>query len=221
MSYIPTVPFDNPNALLKALRGLIGLYKSRYVLKSIASYRSTIRANVRALWTGEWNLFQFVDAMVSTIEREFPLAWRDGAKECGVSMSELTDVERAKLASEIQNDLGFIIGFGQHIEANRRGIGLLRGLKTRTEYWVQGYTRVMNVAKTMACGDKKLQWTLNPAEHCSSCLKLDGKVKRASFWNARGVHPKSHNHLKCRQKCRCELKETDLPLSPGPLPSLP
>jgi hypothetical protein len=56
--------------------------------------------------------------------------------------------------------------------------------------------------------------------NCNDCLKLEGKVKRASVWEASGIRPQSHA-LECRgYNCQCSLEETNEPLSRGPLPGI-
>ena len=59
--------------------------------------------------------------------------------------------------------------------------------------------------------------------NCSTCLRLDGKVKRASEWEAANLHPQSppNEKLLCRGwRCACVLEPTTEPLSRGPLPVL-
>lgn len=191
------------------------------LLKSKGSYRSSLRAAARGYWSEELSLFGFVDAMVSAIEREFPRAWAEGAGRCGIKLDELTDAEKTRLAQEVANDMRHITDFAEFIYDNRRGVGKLETVFNRVAFWVEGYDRVANTAEVMACGDQKMIWTLHPAEHCSSCKRLDGKVKRASYWSEHNVFPKSWDKLKCKQNCKCTLEKTTLPLSKGPLPVLP
>jgi hypothetical protein len=84
---------------------------------------------------------------------------------------------------------------------------------------------VRDKAKVMACADTKLEWVQGPSEEgCGSCSRLNGKVKRASYWNRVNVLPRVHGapYLACNGfRCQCELKETNKPLSKGPLPRLP
>ncbi len=60
--------------------------------------------------------------------------------------------------------------------------------------------------------------------NCSSCLKLDGKVKRASWWTENNVLPRVPGApwLACKGwRCQCGLFTTDKPLSRGRMPKLP
>jgi len=94
--------------------------------------------------------------------------------------------------------------------------------QARIPMWTNRYREVMNTAKTMAGADKKLIWVLGPTEEsCPSCLKLAGKVKRGSVWMASGIQPQSPALACGGFFCQCSLQPTDLPASPGRLPSIP
>jgi hypothetical protein len=159
---------------------------------------------------------------VQDIIRVFTQAWYSGAADEGIKPDELSAEEINRLQSEIANEASFIANFGNDIVANSRAAGgRLEPLLSRSDLWANGYTRIRAIARLMAAKDKKKIWTLNPAEHCPSCLKLEGKVKRASYWIEHGVQPKAWDKLVCKLGCKCTLEDTDLPLSKGPLPSLP
>jgi len=176
-----------------------------------------IRSSVRALWLGVWDYFSFVDAMMLAIERGYTQAWHEGAKVYGINPEDMTQEEHIRLTEEVMKETSFINGFAQAIIGNNKFVGgKLEPLFFRAEMWVQGYTRIMNIAKALAAKDQKLQWSLHPAEHCSSCRSLNGKVKRASYWVAH-VTPKSWS-LQCRSGCKCTLEPTDKPITRGPLP---
>lgn len=192
------------------------------VNKSKSEYGKSIRANVRRLWLGQVDTFDFVDGMITSIQRGFRRAWVQGAKQCGVLEDELTEDEQAALEQEINSDITYLLGFALAIEeGSKANGGKLTPLINRARMWVERYTAIVELAKIMACEDQKLKWTLNPAEHCKSCLKLEGKVKRASYWKNYDVRPKHWDKLDCKGGCRCSLEPTDEPISKGPLPSLP
>jgi hypothetical protein len=97
----------------------------------------------------------------------------------------------------------------------------LRAASSRLPMWINRYTEVVNTAKIMAGADRKLKWVLGPTEHCSSCLKLAGKVKRGSVWIASGIQPQSRS-LECGGfNCQCSLQPTTDRASAGRLPSIP
>jgi hypothetical protein len=192
------------------------------VLKNLNGYRINIRAAVRSLWNGNIDYFQFFSQMERAITRGFNQAWAEGAATQGIRPDEYTDKERERLRQEIIQESGFITRFADAIELNsKRNDGKLAPLLIRAELWVEAYNRIVNLGLAYAAKDQKLRWTLHPAEHCKSCTRLNGKVKRASYWIEHDVFPKNWNKLACRGGCHCSLEPTSDPLSKGPLPSLP
>lgn len=190
-----------------------------------AQYRSEIRAAVRGLWSGVLSYFDFWDAMSAAINRSLTGAWHTGMKDCGVLPDEMTPQESAALMQRIIYEHQWIDGFGNAIEqGSKANGGKLTPLYSRAEIWIGRWEGVRTEARVLACRDKKLKWTLGPTEHCASCMKLAGQVRRASFWNEKGVLPRVHGSpfLACHGfRCQCTLEPTDEPASRGPLPKLP
>ena len=188
-----------------------------------SDYAASLRATFRALWLDLVSYDAFFQAMMVAIRRGLTQAFEDGAKECGVLPEEFSPVERMELEQRVFDQYNYIGGFATAIEAGSKANGGKLGpLMTRAELWVNRYKDIVNRAKTMACKDQKLVWTLGRTEiHCSSCLKLNGKVKRASQWERAGIRPQ-HPDLECGGwRCDCSLEPTDAPMSMGPLPRIP
>lgn len=190
--------------------------------KTLAGYRMLLRENARGLWSGVVDWFQFYSSMQLSINRGFNQAWEEGMKVFGMTMEDMTPDERTKLNIEINHEYQYIEGVADFIEANSRANGgKLSSCLQRIEQWVAAYTRVKQLATAMAAKDKPLKWTMNElAEHCHSCIKLNGKVKRGSYWQ-RHVTPKQWDKLECKKGCKCDLLPTDEKLSRGRLPNLP
>jgi len=189
-------------------------------------YRLGIRAAVRGLWNGAFDLFQFADAMIPTVQRGLTRAADDGLISVGIQPGERTPQEQIALDKRINSEFAHILPFGRDIVAGSKANGgLLRPLLDRAEMWILRYTDVENEARTMAANDPKLEWVWDPAkEHCTSCARLNGKVKRASFWREMGVLPQNPPNAKLEcggWRCGCILRPTDKPVSRGPLPGLP
>jgi hypothetical protein len=187
------------------------------------NYRKGLRNSVYGLWAGVLDKSDFQNAMSSTIERWLTVAWNEGAAECGISPEELTVEEHRALLNAIDSELGHLSGYADYIIQNSKANGGKRDtVFKRLEGWVRRYQDLTNRAKTMACKDKKLEWSLGATEdHCRICNKLHGKVKRASYWEAAGLHPQDppNDRLDCGGwNCLCELRLTDKPISKGPLP---
>ncbi len=200
---------------------------------SKARYQASLRAAVRGLWSGALDYDQAFDAMMSAIRRGITQAWNAGAAGCGIKPDELTPDERIARDIFIQNQFGSIGKLLTWVEQNRRGSGGVRltqkpGVQSiygRLGMWVNQYPSAQMKSGGMACGDEKRIWILGPTEHCPTCKKLAGKVKRYSFW-VRTVMPRNapNDKLKCGgYKCQCTLVRVgmDVPITRGPLPRLP
>jgi hypothetical protein len=157
---------------------------------------------VRALWTGRVNRAGFGDAMFSAIERHLEIAWQEGAAECGVRPDERTDEEQAVLNKFIDAQIAFVPKFGLFIQENSKDAGgLLRTSLNRLPPWINRYEEAKELAQETACADTKFQWFLGETiEHCRTCLKLNGRVMRASQWAKLDVHPQDTRpgKLECR-----------------------
>lgn len=189
-------------------------------------YRRSLRANVRALWSGAVDYEQFWDAMTVTIQRRLAQAWYEGAGEAGILPAELSPAERQVLQNAIVAEMSYITKLSDAVIAGSKVKGgKLAPLLDRVEMWTNRYEELKVRARAMAAADMKVVWVLGATEvHCSSCLKLAGKVKRNSYWLRTGVLPRVAGawYLECQgYKCDCTLEPTDLHLSRGPLPKLP
>lgn len=194
-------------------------------------YRRAIRGAVRSLWTGALGSdefeakLQFFDAMDAAIRRGLTQSWALGLKDVGIKPGEQTTEERVQLARLIQNETNFIFGFADAIWEGRKGIGKLGIQFVRADGWAQRARDVRNQATMLAKDNPKLEWIFDPRkEHCVSCAKLNGKVKRLSFWKTADVHPQQFPNpkLECTGfNCGCVRHPTDKPLSRGPLPRVP
>lgn len=191
------------------------------LLKSIEGYRLNIRTAVRALWSGTWDFYTFMDEMSLAIERAFTQAWYEGAKIYGVNPDELTEEEHARIVSEVNAETAYIGNFGQSIVVNSKAFGgKLSPLFSRAELWVTAYNRVRILASTYAAKDQKLEWHLGPTkEHCHSCSRYNGRVYRASIWRRHNIQPKMYE-LECRgYNCLCYFSVTNAPTNKGYPPS--
>ena len=190
---------------------------------AISNYRSVLRSAVRGLWSGAIDTAQFDDNMRLAISRYLTEAFAAGAKECGIKMDELTIDEQLVLADILTAETSFVSGLATAVnESSRANKGKLTPLYGRVELWVNRYNDVKNQAKILVCKDQKLEWIYGDTNvHCSTCLRLHGKVKRASQWQASGIHPQQppNDALECGGwACACTLQPTDKPVTKGPLP---
>lgn len=197
--------------------------------ESAASYARDLRGIARALWNGSMDFDQSFALFQDTVRLGLTRAWYEGAKECGIQPSELSPEELTALRDVLYSENIHIFGFLDYVQLNNKKSGGKFGvLSSRIDTWALRYPDVINRAKLMACADQKLEWMNNAVRvvkvNCSSCLRLNGKVKRASYWQRVDVHPQMppNPKLECGGwECGCGLVKTDKPLSKGPLPKLP
>lgn len=190
-------------------------------------YSRIFRSFARALWNGSISESDFITGVNDSISSYLYLAWLEGSKQCGITaVEELTDSESKRIKSLISSEQGYVPQLAAWIVENGKANGgKIRPILSRIDGWITRYGAVRTEGRVSACSDKKYKWEINPAnKNCSSCLKLNGKIKRGSFWQEKGIIPQMAGawYLECHGfNCGCNLVETNEKVSPGRLPSLP
>lgn len=193
------------------------------VAKSLVDFRRNLRAQVRRYWAGEDAKGDFVFNFFNAVDRGFNQAFAAGAAECGIRPNEYTNEMKTVLQNKINEQFPYINNLANRIVVKADG-GKLGKAMREIEVWIARYGELLNMGKLLACADRKLKWVLGAAEHCPSCVKLSGKVKRASYWKAHGILPRvaGAEYLECKgYNCKCSLEVTSDSLTRGSLPALP
>ena len=196
---------------------------------SKSSFETNIRSAFRGLWSGVFDRYDFDSAMVATINQGFNDAWAQGMKAAGLSIADMSAEERSTLEDLKRGQYAYIQTVAQAlIDGSKANGGLWGAFSQRINLWAIRWDSVYHTALTMAQNDPPLEWKINVVrivkQNCKSCLALNGKVKRASFWRDRGIQPQSapNPHLNCGGwECGCGLVPTDKSISKGRLPKLP
>ena len=190
-----------------------------------SNYRSAFRSLTRAYWNQTISYDQAWEWGELTIRNGLAQAWREGAKQVGLTPTEMTPEERIELERAIYNEFTHLAGFLDAIDqGSKANGGKLGPLMKRADLWIGRYEDVVSRAELTGRDDPKLQWIYGDTEHCDSCLSLHSRVKRASFWKRAGVHPRAPRNemLQCLGfNCQCVFVPTDEKCTPGPLPRLP
>jgi len=193
--------------------------------KNLKSYTLAVRSAVRGLWTEAISSAEFVVWMRTAIEREFWFAVEEGIKGCDIKLSDLEPEETEFVTEAIQSEEEYIANFAIDITVTRDQGGNLQSMLDRAELWINRYNEMVSKARVMICQNQKLEWVLGATEeHCTSCERLNGIVKRASFWEKAGVFPQGAPNPKIEcggWQCDCRLRPTNKRVTPGPLPRLP
>lgn len=192
---------------------------------SESSFIHDMESAARGLWRATSDMTMFLNRMFAIIETEYTRAWRAGMIDAGVNPRDMSEDEKTALGLHISSAQGKVYDLGlfiqEHSRANEYEFGSLEG---RLDLWLTGYNTVYNDALTFASSDPNLVWVLGGTEqHCTSCNKLNGKVKRASVWDASMLQPSDppNFYLECGGwRCRCYFEVTSSVQSRGPLPTL-
>ena len=190
---------------------------------TIDRYRTMIRQPVYGLWSGKLNMSGFIEIITDALWTGLKGAWEAGAKAAGIAPDEMTDREISTMQTDIFNQFQYVPGFGQYIQSvSRAAGGKLESTLPRMNMWVNRYNEFYTRGRMSAQQDAKQEWVLGPTEqHCGSCAKLSGKVKRSSTWIEADIYP-MNPRLECKgYNCLCQLTPTTMPLSKGKLPKIP
>lgn len=187
----------------------------------IVSFRRNLRSAIRGLWSGAITKRQALSTFRGAIEQAIERAWVEGAAECGIQADELTTEELTARDEFIftQNDLA--PNFIDAVAANSKADGgPLEPQFQRVELWVNQYPNAKQQAEAMACANEKRIWVLGRTEHCTTCQRLAGQVRRLSFWqnNVMPRNPPNEKLICGGWACQCTLDKTDKPISRGRLP---
>lgn len=192
--------------------------------KSLDSFRASLRAASRGIWDSSLDPLNGADAIYSAIRRGFEQAWAEGSRSCGILPGERTEEEIKQLNQMIGDNFQHVAGLVQWIYEHSKANGYkFEIIQTRLKLWVNRYEEVKNVAISFSCKNLKYRWQIDGGEHCRTCLKLNGRVARASVWAAHGIAPRMiTDRLRCHgYNCKCFWVETDAPATRGRFPGLP
>src|SRR5262249_39803707 len=89
-------------------------------MKSFSDYRRSLRALTRGYWSGELAAFDFVDGMVSAIQRHFEQAWEQGETLNGVSPDERSSQMQERLQLAMNTEISYVTGFANAIADNSK-----------------------------------------------------------------------------------------------------
>lgn len=191
-------------------------------MKTFDDYRRSLRAITRGYWNGEFAAFDFVDGMVSAINRHFEQAWEQVEKQYGIATDERPEKSQQALNGAINREISFVIGFADAIAQNSKANGgALQPLFDRADLWAKGYDRTIELGQSVIGPDIKLKWKLGKTEmHCSDCSQYADKVYFKSQWEDAGVRPQS-DVLECTGiNCDCSFEPTTERKTRGEVPAL-
>ena len=187
------------------------------------TFMRALRKAARAFWGGQIDRTLFNYTFSNELEYYLTRAFVLGAKDVGIKENEILGSEKFQMRIRIIGQLNSIGPFADFIQLHSKANGgSLPSIYVRVSMWHGQYLAMRNFAKALIGKDKKLIWVEGDTkDKCSTCLKLDGKVFRASQWKEADVYPQ-HPQLECHGiRCRCKLMVTTADLTSGEVPSIP
>lgn len=191
--------------------------------KNIADFRRSLRAATRRYWVGLFSDSDFIFELLGVIDRQFNRAFNIGLAECGLKRADIEDGDDDDLQDLINNQFQSVANIPDKIIKKKDG-GKQKDAYLTTSIYLNRFDEARLLGSIISCGDELREWVIGSAEHCGSCLKLNGIVKPLSFWKSSGILPAIANaaYLICKGfNCKCRLKKTNKPITKGALPSLP
>jgi hypothetical protein len=198
---------------------LFGMFDAQ---KGVLSYRRGLRQLARRFYDERLDRAGFLLEANKLIGFEFNSAFERGLERAGLSKSAMTE-EEVSLVNKYADDETIYIGdVADDISELKSKNASLDTVRTRLERYVNRLDYVEDLGFAMGAKNKSLMWLYNPLkEHCSTCLKLNGRVYRGSQWAKSGFIPRSPK-LKCFGiYCGCRLVATNEPVTRGRMPFLP
>lgn len=164
---------------------------------------------------------EFIDIMASLIQGQltqaFTQAWADEGGE-----GELPEYLTEPLTSMILGQYVHVDQFYRDIVDARVDQTPIGPLLARAGAWANRWNEAYNYAVRLITAQTggKMQWVLGIAEHCDTCLALNGIVAFATEWEISGFQPQG-SMLQCKgYNCKCSLIPTNARRSPKALDRL-
>lgn len=184
--------------------------------KTVEYMENAIEGLVNGVYNGNIG-GQFIDTMANIISGQLTQAYRQAWEDEGMTDYFAPDYLSESLEAMILNQYDYVDQFYRDIvDARVDGTSvspLLARAKLWANQWNAGYNEAVRLITLQGGGN--LVWEYGDAEHCNTCLSLNGIVARADEWDTLGVKPQG-DMLECGGwNCKCALVSTDKRRSPN------
>ena len=196
--------------------------RSRWTLYKPTEYKTVdyMENAIEGLVNGVYNGNiggQFIDTLANIISGQLTQAYQQAFEDEGFTDYPLPDYLSQSLEAMILGQYDFVDGFYRDIVDARVDGTSVAPLLARAKLWANQWLSAYNEAVRLITlqGGGNLEWQYGDAEHCNSCLSLNGIVARADEWDTLGVTPQG-DMLACGGwNCKCSLVSTDKRRSPN------
>lgn len=196
--------------------------RSRWSLYKPAEYKTVdyMENAIEGLVNGVYNGNiggQFIDTLANIISGQLTQAYQQAFEDEGFTDYILPDYLAQSLEAMILNQYDYVDQFYRDIVDARVDGTSVAPLLARAKLWANQWNAAYNEAVKLITlqGGGNLVWEYGDAEHCNTCLSLNGIVARADEWDTLGVTPQG-DMLACGGwNCKCSLSSTDKRRSPN------
>ena len=191
------------------------LYKPA-VYKTVEYMENAIEGLINGVYNGNIG-GQFIDTMANIISGQLTQAYRQAWEDEGMTDYFAPDYLSESLEAMILGQYDYVDQFYRDIVDARADGTSVSPLLARAKLWANRWNEAYNEAVRLITlqGGGNLVWEYGDAEHCNTCLSLNGIVARASEWDTLGVKPQGEM-LECGGwNCKCALVSTDKRRSPN------
>lgn len=184
--------------------------------KTVDYMENAIEGLVNGVYNGNIG-GQFIDTMANIISGQLTQAYRQAWEDEGNTDYFAPDYLAESLEAMILGQYDYVDQFYRDIVDARVDGTSVSPLLARAKLWANQWNAAYNEAVRLMTlqGGGNLVWEYGDAEHCNTCLSLNGIVARASEWDTLGVKPQG-DMLQCGGwNCKCALVSTDKRRSPN------
>jgi len=185
-------------------------------IKSEAYYNRELRRMVKNFYNGYLTDLDFIGVFANIIFGQTLRAYMEGLLKVGFDTNNMTGAMYAEIDEIRRNEENFVLDFIQQIKDARDAETGFEQFFPRVDVWTNRYPDIVN--RGVLAGAQHtgvlLEWKLGVADHCATCVSLDGTVALAYQWSVSGFRPQSppNDMLECGGwNCQCTLEPTDKP----------
>lgn len=153
----------------------------------------------------------FIDIMASLISGQLTQAYRQAYEDEGYTDFMLPEYLATSLETMILNQFDYVDQFFRDVVDARIDGKPIQPLLARAAMWANRWNEAYNEAIRLITAENggNLIWMIGEAEHCTTCLALNGIVASGKEWEASGWKPQSAD-LECGgYNCKCTLTPTN------------
>ena len=133
-------------------------------------------------------------------------AYKDGLSQGGVSVDVLDPEDNIDYMGVFLDQSQYINGLADDVYKTKSVTPATA--QTRAYMWGKSLQQFLDHGIGSADKNGMFEWRLGIAEHCKTCLRMNGQVHRFRTYKARGILPRAST-LACKGfNCKCSLVKT-------------